>query len=71
MSDEQRVYDETWRTQDGRAIRVMDMEEDHVRAVLNMILRNRRKRLELKRALKAIDVWAEESLSDDAKWGHS
>jgi hypothetical protein len=63
-------YTETWRTRDGRVVRVCDMTEDHVRATLNMILRNRRRRMELKRDLKALEAWIDESLSDEAKWGH-
>lgn len=64
-------YDELWRTQDGRVLRVCDMTDDHVRATLNMLLENRRKRRALKKDLKKLEDWIEESLSDDAKWGNS
>lgn len=65
------VYDEVWRTQDGRELRVCDMSDDHVRATLNMLLRNRRKRRELKLALKQLSVWQDGIEADDAKWGKS
>lgn len=65
------MYEEVWRTQDGREIRVMDMDADHVRAVLNMILRNRRERKQLKRELKMLSVWHDVLLHDEAKWGRS
>ena len=35
-------YDEVWITEDGRELKVSEMEEDHVRAALNMLLRNQR-----------------------------
>tara|TARA_Y100000588_G_scaffold170332_2_gene184178 strand:+ start:6150 stop:6329 length:180 start_codon:yes stop_codon:yes gene_type:complete len=35
-------YDEVWVTEDGRELKVSEMEEDHVRAALNMLLRNQR-----------------------------
>ena len=30
-------YDEVWVTEDGRELKVSEMEEDHVRAALNML----------------------------------
>lgn len=35
--------EEFWTTKDGRRLAVGEMEEDHVRSVLRMILRNRRR----------------------------
>jgi hypothetical protein len=40
------MYNEVWVTQDNREIKVDDMTEAHVRAVLNMLLRNDRLRKE-------------------------
>jgi len=64
-------FPEEWMTLDGRRIAVSDMDEDHVRAVLNMILKRRRLRARLRLELKALDEWAEECINDDAKWGKS
>jgi hypothetical protein len=64
-------HDEIWRTRDGRQIRVCDMDDDHVRSTLNMLLRNRRRRAELKRELKAIERWTDETMEDEKKWGSS
>lgn len=64
-------YTEVWKCADGRRIRVCDMTEDHARAALNMILRNRRRRVELIRDLQDVEKWAQEVFDDDAKWGKS
>lgn len=37
-------FPEVWTTRDGRKIAVSDMEEHHVRAALNMVIRRARKR---------------------------
>lgn len=37
------MEDEIWTTRDGRKIAVGDMDEQHVRNTLRMILRNRRR----------------------------
>ena len=46
--------DEVWTTGNGRRIRVGDMDEQHVRNTLRMILRNRRKRAAKLAELKAL-----------------
>lgn len=46
MVDQPADPDEVWTTRDGREIAVGDMEEQHVRNVLRMILRKRRERRE-------------------------
>lgn len=57
------MFNEVWKTQDSREIKVCDMSEQHVRAVLNMLLRN--KRLRDEESLQAYyDMQGE-----DAKWG--
>jgi hypothetical protein len=48
--------------QDGRILYVSEMDESHVRAVLNMILRKRRKMRQLKAMLMEI------ATSDEPFW---
>lgn len=43
MAKEKEFEDEVWESQDGREIPVGEMEEEHVRAVLRLLIRNRRK----------------------------
>lgn len=62
-------YYEEWKCKDGRVLRVCDMSDDHVRNILNMILRKRRQRQELKRDLKALQEWSDEFMEDDKTWG--
>ena len=50
-------FPELWTTRDGRKLRVSDMEEHHVRAALNMVIRRariREKRLRLLREIRTI-----------------
>lgn len=64
-------YEEVWTCQDGRMLKVDEMTEDHVRATLNMILRNRRQRKALKRDLRRLKDDLRDIDEDDAKWGRS
>lgn len=64
------MNDEVWVTQDGRRLPVGEMDEDHVRAVLRMILRQRRRRLALRNALDKLGEQLRNFDEDDAKWGH-
>jgi hypothetical protein len=57
-----RADDELWACQDGRILYVSEMDESHVRAVLNMILRKRRKMRQLKAMLMEI------ATSDEPFW---
>jgi hypothetical protein len=57
-----RVDDELWACKDGRILYVSEMSEDHVRAVLQMILRKRRKMRQLKAMLMEI------ATSDEPFW---
>lgn len=38
------IHDEIWQTRDGQLILVQDLETEHLRNILRMILRNRRER---------------------------
>jgi hypothetical protein len=57
-----REDDELWACKDGRILYVSEMDESHVRAVLNMILRKRRKMRQLKAMLMEI------ATSDEPFW---
>ncbi len=57
------MFNEIWKTQDGREIKVSEMTEDHVRAVLNMLLRKKRLREE-----EPLQVYYD-MCGEDAKWG--
>lgn len=67
----ERKYTEVWSTRDGRTLLVDHMDEDHVRATLNMILRARRKRIELKAQLVDIQALCDAAIAEDHKWGSS
>lgn len=71
MTEAAKKYPERWRTRDGRKIAVSDMDEDHVRATLNMLIRNRRVRAMLKRDLQALEQWIDGSINDDTRYGKS
>lgn len=45
-SEQKYQQNELWTQKDGSTIKIQDMDEQHVRNVLNMILRRRRKLLE-------------------------
>ena len=69
MTTEQNT--EVWTKRNGEKIRVCDMDEDHVRAALNMVIRRSRRRQEIA-ALKArleAEVLALDDWDDDRKWG--
>ena len=59
--------DEVWVTRDGRRIPVGELTEDHAKDILRMILKNKRRRIKLQRALYALPDMYEE----DQKWGNS
>jgi hypothetical protein len=65
--------DEVWVTKDGRRLFVSDMDEAHVKSVLRMLIRNRRRARELaslKYELKTLRAWLDE-IDEDSRWGHS
>lgn len=64
--------DETWRTRDGREIPVCDMSEEHAKAALRMILRQRKVARYLRVAAQADERFMESLFADfydDLKWG--
>lgn len=76
-AEENVEFPEIWTTRDGRKLRVSDMDEHHVRAALNMVLRrtrNRLAKLRLQLHLKEVMSMAEKhdiNLFDDDNWGDS
>jgi hypothetical protein len=60
-----REGDEIWTCQDGRILYVSEMSEEHVRATLNMILRQRRIKQRLKHELMSL---MEIAMSDEPCW---
>jgi hypothetical protein len=74
--------DEVWVTADGRRLKVGQMDEQHVRNTLRLVLKNRRlereaqsiknRRAILRDALRAVvEKHAEECIGEDRKWGSS
>lgn len=67
------VPEEVWVTKDGRHMLVGDMDEEHLRNTLRMLIRTHRRRLQLRKEMAAIDEHLqqelEEALGEDKKWG--
>ncbi len=67
--------DEVWVTKDGRRIEVKDLEEEHCREILRMLIRNARRRRR-REALKAqiqehVENQCWQALHEDRIWGKS
>lgn len=68
----QNTIDEVWKCRDGREIPVSKLEPEHMRAILNMLLRNKRLRIKREEAeAKHLDDIYNEVVGEDRKWGKS
>ena len=65
------VREEFWTTRDGRRLAVGEMDIDHLRNTLRMILARARARRLLKLRREAAEMAALADLDDDKKWGDS
>lgn len=65
------VNDEVWITADNRRLKVGELTEDHLREVLRMILRNRRRARELRASLARLSRLAEEEFHEERSWGEN
>jgi hypothetical protein len=68
----EKVQDEMWIARDGRKLLVGEMDEDHVRNALRMILRARRRAKQLHQLQKSLDFFRKlaDELDDDRIWGN-
>jgi len=66
--------DEVWTCLDGRKLKVSEMDEQHVRNALNMVIRRARRRtarLMLHRELQALAARIDDDIHNDKIWGDS
>jgi len=64
--------EETWVTEDGRHILVKDLEPEHARNIIRMILRNQRIQLEqYEQLLASLElIWAQAEAEEAGNSGH-
>lgn len=51
------IDDEVWTTRDGREIPVRDLQDEHCRNILRMLLRKRRERMAVYAAKRHLALW--------------
>jgi len=63
--------DELWIARDGRRLLVGEMDEEHVRNALRMMLRARRRAMQLKALHTQLEFMRKlaDEIDDDRKWG--